>query len=223
MGTRLRDLLLASLALVVTSPLLAVVAVAIRLSDPGPAFYRARRAGRGGRPFTMLKFRTMRVGNARRAISSADDDRVFPLGALLRRTKIDELPQLFNVLRGEMSLVGPRPEDFDIVQRFYLPWQMETLTVPPGLASPGSLYNYTHGERMLAGPVTDGSYVESLLPVKLALDMVYVGRRSAVYDLQLIWRTITTIGAIVAGRRRFPEPPEMVEAAAFLSRVSRAS
>src|ERR671923_1545938 len=123
MAKRLIDIVLAGVGLALAAPVLALAALGIRLSSPGPVFYRARRAGRAGSCFTMYKLRTMhqrRPGQASR-ITGQDDPRVFPLGALLRRTKIDELPQLFNVLRGDMSIVGPRPEDPAIVARHYTP------------------------------------------------------------------------------------------------------
>src|SRR5437763_11728518 len=116
MVKRLLDVVLSGVGLALVAPVLAIAALGIRLASPGPVLYRARRVGRAGAPFTMYKLRTMhqrRPGRASR-ITGQDDPRVFPLGALLRRTKIDELPQLFNVLRGDMSIVGPRPEDPDI-------------------------------------------------------------------------------------------------------------
>src|SRR6266508_1285114 len=183
MVKRLFDIVVSAVALVVLAPVFLLAAAAVRLSSRGPIFYRARRAGRGGEPFTMHKFRTMRVsrgGNAA-AITGPLDPRVFPVGALLRRLKLDELPQLFDVLRGKMSLVGPRPEDPRIVRDHYRPQDHETLRVLPGLASPGSIYNYTHGEAILARGDAEQVYAEKLLPVKLALETVYVGEASFLY------------------------------------------
>src|SRR5207237_5830310 len=119
--------------------------------------------------------------------------RVFPLGALLRRTKIDELPQLFNVLRGDMSIVGPRPEDPDIVERHYTPLLRETLAVRPGLASPGSLYPYTHGDALLAGGDPDDAYVERLLPLNVPPDVVYVRPASQPVGGRTVWCAPTAI------------------------------
>jgi lipopolysaccharide/colanic/teichoic acid biosynthesis glycosyltransferase len=211
MARRLIDVAIATLVLVVASPLLALVALGIRVSSPGPVIYRAPRIGLNGRPFTMLKFRTMRhdSGARRGAITSARDARVFPFGALLRRGKLDELPQFLNVLRGDMSIVGPRPEDPGIVSRAYRPEHMETLLVRPGLASPGSLFNYTHAESMLDGASPESVYVERLLPMKLALETVYVRRAGMLYDLSVMLRTAAVILAIAAGKRRFRDPPEM--------------
>jgi hypothetical protein len=134
------------------------------------------------------------------------------VGSLLRHLKLDELPQLLNVLRGEMSIVGPRPEDPGIVARAYRPRHRETLDVRPGLASPGSIFAYTHGKFLLAGDSAETAYLERLLEVKLALDAVYVRRASLRYDARIIGRTATVILAMLAGKRRFAPPPEMEQA-----------
>ena len=218
MAKRLLDIVLAGLGLALAAPLLALAALGIRLSSPGPVLYRARRAGRAGTCFTMFKLRTMHQRQPGRAsrITGQHDPRVFWLGALLRRTKIDELPQLFNVLRGDMSIVGPRPEDPVIVERHYTPLHHETLRVRPGLASPGSIYHYTHGDALLMGGDPETAYVERVLPLKVTLDVVYVRNASLLTDVRIIGRTLSTITAILAGRRRFPEPPETPEALALM-------
>lgn len=187
-------------------------ALGIAASSPGPVTYRARRAGLGGREFTMYKFRTMHVNATGAAITAGRDPRVFAFGALLRKLKIDELPQLWNVVRGEMAIVGPRPEDPRLVAEHYTAAQWQTLDVLPGLTSPGSLYNYTHGDALLQGEDPERAYVERLLPVKLGLEQVYVRRASLAYDAALVLRTVAIIAQIAAGRRRFPDPPEMAEA-----------
>ena len=169
---RLLDILGAGFALAVTSPFFLVAAIGIKLTSPGPIFYRATRIGRDlrrpqldngatvhpverrrkdgyyGREFTMYKFRTMRVDTSSTSspITAASDSRVFPFGAFLRATKIDELPQFVNVLKGDMSLVGPRPEAPEIVRGHYTPDDITTLQVPLGVTSPGTVYYYTHGE-----------------------------------------------------------------------------
>lgn len=211
MARRLCDGLLATVALLVLSPVLLLAALGIKLTSRGPVLYRARRAGRHNRPFTMYKFRTMHVAQATRgsAITAHGDPRVFAFGAWLRRLKIDELPQLLNILKGEMMLVGPRPEDPRIVAEHYAPAHYETLAVPPGLASPGSIYNYTHGERLLGTGNAEADYVARLLPIKLALDLVYVRERSLLYDARIVLRTVSTIVRIALGQRTFADPPEM--------------
>ncbi len=211
------DVALAGIALIVVAPLLAVLAIGIRLAGPGSVLYRAARVGRDSRPFTMYKLRTMRIGNPSSSVITAHGDpRVFPLGRLLRRLKLDELPQLVNILRGEMSIVGPRPEDPSMVERFYAPFHYKSFAVLPGLTSPGSIYAYTHGEAQLDAHDAERSYGEQLLPVKMALDLVYVRNVSVGYDIALIGRTVWTLGTALLGRRSFPLPPELPEAQRIL-------
>ena len=214
---RMLDVTLAGMALIAMAPLLAVLAIGIRLAGPGPIFYRAQRVGRDRRPFTMYKLRTMRIGDAATTVITAQGDpRIFPLGRLLRHLKLDELPQLVNILRGEMSIVGPRPEDPSMVKRFYAPFYYKSFDVPPGLTSPGSIYAYTHGEAQLDLRDAERSYGEQLLPIKMALDLVYVARAGVGYDIALICRTVWTLGTALLGRRSFPLPPELPEAQRIL-------
>jgi lipopolysaccharide/colanic/teichoic acid biosynthesis glycosyltransferase len=227
MVKRLFDVVCAGTALLVTAPLLGIAALSIKLTDPGPVFFRARRVGYLGRQFTMYKLRTMKNGDGGRGtgegsrITGLQDHRVTTLGRFLRRTKIDELPQLFNVLRGDMSIVGPRPEDPAIVREHYSSTDLETLGVRPGLASPGSIYQYVEGDKLLTGKDPETSYVDKLLRTKLALDLVYIRRASLRRDIAVIGRTLWAIGAIAAGKRRFPAPPEMAAAKRLLSRKEK--
>ena len=224
MAKRALDLILSAVALVAALPLLALAAVGIRRTSPGPVLYRATRVGLGGRPFTMYKLRTMHVNQhvaggkiAKSAITAKDDPRVFPVGALLRRTKLDELPQLWNVLRGDMSLVGPRPEDPRFVEKNYTAEHLKTLDVRPGLTSPGSVWYYTSAEDGLTSDDPERHYVERVLPLKLALDLVYVREVSWRYDLVLIARTILVLAGLGMGVRRFADPPEMPAAQQLLT------
>jgi lipopolysaccharide/colanic/teichoic acid biosynthesis glycosyltransferase len=214
MAKRLFDLCLAALGLVLTAPLLAFAALGIRLASPGPLFYRARRVGKDGTLFTMYKLRSMHrdPGLPASRITGQADPRVFRFGRWLRQAKLDELPQLVNVLRGDMAIVGPRPEDPAIVARHYTTLERETLRVRPGLASPGSLFHFTHGERWLGNADPEREYVDRLMPVKLALDVVYVRRASFGYDLRVIGRTAWVICSGLAGKRSFPAPPELAAA-----------
>lgn len=224
MAKRLADIVLALIMLLLSSPMMLVAAVGIWVSSPGPVVYRARRVGRNGKRFTMYKFRTMEVssGAGSSRITAQDDRRVFPFGAWLRRLKIDELPQLFNILRGDMSVVGPRPEDPAVVDQHYAPAHMDTLLAPPGLASPGSIYNYTHGERQLRDRRdVEAYYLEHLLPLKLALDLVYVREASLRFDLRIMVRTIWVILCRGLGRCNFPEPAEMARARPLVTSVRR--
>ena len=217
-GKRLFDVGCATIGLVLAAPVLALAALGIRLSGPGPIFYRARRVGLDGQVFAMLKLRTMRTSrSARRSpITASRDPRVFPFGALLRRSKIDELPQLLNILRGDMSVIGPRPEDPEIVTRHYAPAHRETLAVRPGLASPGSLYYETHSADLLTGGDPVETYVRHLLPLKLALDLVYVRRTSVGYDVALVGRTVRALVLRLLGREDRSDPPELVPARALV-------
>ena len=189
------DLIVSLVTLIVLSPLFAVIAALVKLDSPGPAFYRAERIGRGGRPFRMYKFRTMVVGADRAgpAITCRDDPRITRLGRLLRRTKLDELPQLLNVLRGEMSLVGPRPEAPRYVA-LYSPQQREVLKARPGITGLAQLA-YIHEEELLNPANLDRDYVRVLLPRKLALDLEYVNGRSFLLDLKiLLWTALALAG-----------------------------
>jgi lipopolysaccharide/colanic/teichoic acid biosynthesis glycosyltransferase len=182
--------------------LLVVAALGIKLSDGGPILHRARRAGYAGAAFTMYKLRTMRLteGEGSR-VTGGGDGRVFAWGRLLRRLKLDELPQLANVARGDMAIVGPRPEDITLVEREYDPWMRRTLEVLPGLTSPGSLDYYAAESELPADSATaERRYLRELLPRKLALDLVYVEHRSTLYDLQLVLRT----AAALTGLDLFP-------------------
>lgn len=187
--------LLAAVVLVVTSPFTAIAAAAIRIASPGPAIYRARRVGVGGSEFTMLKLRTMHVnqpvgGN----ITGGNDPRVFGVGRVLRKFKIDELPQLVNIARGEMAFVGPRPEAVSIVSESYKPWMYETLEVPPGIVGPGSLGYYLEEDLLPDDPEAAAEvYARVLLPRKLARDLVFVRRRSLKYRVELVVRTLLGI------------------------------
>jgi lipopolysaccharide/colanic/teichoic acid biosynthesis glycosyltransferase len=222
---RLFDIVCAAAALVVSAPLIGLAAIGIKLADPGPVFYRARRVGYLGRQFTMFKLRTMRYtddgdgtgGSGGPVITGHKDDRITSIGKLLRKTKIDELPQLFNVLRGDMAIVGPRPEDPAIVHEHYTSPDLETLGVRPGLASPGSLYQFTSAERLIKADDPEAHYVDKLLKTKLALDRVYIRRASLRSDLRIIGRTLFAIGAVAVGRRKFKQPPEMAAARRLLS------
>src|SRR5688572_17592932 len=188
MAKRLVDSVCALAALAVLWPLLLLAAVGIRLQSAGPVLYRARRAGRFGLPFEMLKLRTMHVAGASTGsrITAERDPRVFWFGALLRRTKFDELPQLWNILRGDMAIIGPRPEDPHFVATYRGAAAFETLAVRPGLSSPGSLYHDSHGTRILGAGDLEENYRTRLLPVKPALDVAYVRSATLLYAATII-------------------------------------
>jgi lipopolysaccharide/colanic/teichoic acid biosynthesis glycosyltransferase len=183
------DLTLAIPGLILVSPLLAAAAVAIKLESPGPGFYRGVRVGRDGRQFRIVKLRSMSADadQSGPAVTSADDPRVTRVGGFLRRTKLDELPQLWNVIRGEMSLVGPRPEHPDFI-RHYTAEQRRVLSVRPGITSKTSL-RFHDEERILAEQGGESAYTDALLPQKLALDLEYVERHSVGGDLRILGET----------------------------------
>ncbi len=222
MVKRLFDIVASATALLFLGPIILLAAVAVRLSSKGPAFYCPKRAGLNGQPFTLFKLRTMHIdqGANASAVTGVSDPRIFAFGSLLRKAKLDELPQLWNILIGDMSIVGPRPEDLINVERFYDELGMSTLTVRPGLAGVSSIYNYTHGEKMLVGDNPEEIYARDLLPVKLALEAVYLRDASLTYDLSLIARTIIAIAQIATGKQNFPEPPEMQAARKILAERS---
>lgn len=200
------DLLAAVLAILVFLPLWILIAIAIKLLSPGPVLYKPIRVGKDGRPFTLLKFRTMRVDSgAIRLTTLRGDPRVFPFGAFLRKTKLDESPQLLNILAGQMSVVGPRPEDKVNADALYVGPYSRILSVKPGLSSPASLYDYTHGETY----PSEELYLRDFEPQKLAVELYYVDHQSFLYDIQIILRTIATIILIAFGKRSFPPPCEV--------------
>ncbi len=195
MTKRLFDVAFAVCVLIVAWPLILISALAVKLTSPGPAFYRARRAGLRGQPFDMFKLRTMRVGGDTpdRKITADRDNRVTPVGRWLRRFKIDELPQFWNVVRGEMSVVGPRPEDWDIVQRYYTPEQRRTLEVRPGVTSAAEIRWYpdlTYHDPPPQGESIQEWYLKRHLPARLDEELSYVEKQSLLLDLQLIAETI---------------------------------
>jgi lipopolysaccharide/colanic/teichoic acid biosynthesis glycosyltransferase len=189
------DIVVASLLLVLLAPIMVVLAAAIRLESPGGAIYRCRRIGRGGREFAMLKFRKMHDGAKGIALVSWDDERFTRLGPFLARTKLDELPQLWNVLRGQMSLVGPRPEDATFVELH--PDEYRVIhSVCPGITGLSQLAFAREGA-VLDPEDRVGHYVKRILPQKLGIDRLYASQRSIGMDLRILgWTTL----AVLVGR-----------------------
>lgn len=189
------DAALASAALVILSPVIAGIAIAIKRSSPGPVLYRGVRVGLDGRPFKMLKFRTMVVNADQIGGSSTpeDDPRVTSVGKALRRYKLDELPQLFNVLAGDMSFVGPRPQVQWAVDR-YTPEEREILRVRPGITDAASLKFSNEAEILKGSRDPDQTYMEKIHPEKMRLSLEYVRTRSFAGDLSLIWQTAMSVG-----------------------------
>lgn len=188
------DFIIAAFALLLLSPAFAAIAIAIGLDSQGPVVYRARRAGLQGRPFTMLKFRTM-LPNAEKLggpSTPSDDPRITRIGKRLRKYKFDELPQLFNVLRGQMSLVGPRPEVLSEVAT-YSAEERQLLSVLPGMTDWASLRFSNEGEILKGSANPHGAYLQKIRPEKIRLGLRYVREHSFLMDLKIIASTLKTI------------------------------
>ena len=183
------DLPVALAGLVMTSPLVAVAAVAVKLDSPGPAFFSGPRVGRAGTVFQIHKLRTMRSAPGP-SVTAADDPRITRVGRFLRRTKLDELPQLWNVVKGDMSLVGPRPEHPDYVAH-WSPEERALLAVRPGITGPASIA-FVDEEARLAGR-TERSYVDEVMPQKLALELRYLDRATFASDMAILLKTASSI------------------------------
>lgn len=193
----------ALVGLVAVSPLLVLCAMGVRFSSPGPVLFRQARAGRDGQPFTLLKFRTMRKGERGAQVTAAGDSRITPFGRLLRRLKLDELPELWNVVRGDMSLVGPRPEVPQLVD-LQDPLCAGVLRARPGITDPVTL-RLRNEEELLAGAQDPETfYREVLQPVKMRGYVEYLRRRTAWTDLVVLLETLLAVvwPAVAAPPRR---------------------
>lgn len=200
------DLLFAVCFLLVFSPVYLLTWIVIKIVSPGPAIYRAKRVGKDGVLFDCYKFRSMRVDSGKIKLTTLqNDDRIFPFGKFIRKAKIDEMPQVVNILKGEMSVVGPRPEDKENADKVYVGEFKHILNVKPGLTSTASLYDYTHGELF----EDEESYEKVFLPKKLQLELYYVNHRSFWYDILLVLKTAWLIVLKTCGKREFDEPREL--------------
>lgn len=200
---RLLDVTVAGTVLVLLAPVLAVLVLLVRATSPGPALFRQLRVGQDGRPFELVKLRTMRVDAPETGpeITAGADPRITSLGAHLRRTKLDELPQLWNVVRGDMSLVGPRPEVPRYVAR-YTPAQRAALRARPGLTDPASLAWADEAGMLARFDDPERAYAELVLPGKLAVSLAYLEQRTVWTDLAIVARTAAHVGcAALRGMR----------------------
>jgi len=191
---RLFDLTFASIGLFLVSPIFLTLSMMIKLEDGGPIFYRGARIGQDGRSFNIFKFRTMVVdAEELGGPSTADDDpRITRIGKFIRKYKLDEVPQLINVFKGEMSLVGPRPEVQHYVDMF-TDEEKAILTVRPGITDWASLWNPDEGSILSGSPDPERTYMEKIRPTKLRLQLKYVRERSFLIDLIIILRTVATV------------------------------
>jgi len=189
---RLMDVVLVLLGLIVALPIMAIVALIIKINSPGPVLYVSERIGKGGKPFKIYKFRTM-VINADKIggpSTAADDPRLTKIGLFLKRFQLDELPQLFNVLKGDMSLVGPRPEVKIYVNMMTEEEKNVILSVRPGITDLASLWNFHESEILKGSADPEKAYMEKIRPKKLELQMKYVKKQSLFLDLKIIFQTI---------------------------------
>jgi lipopolysaccharide/colanic/teichoic acid biosynthesis glycosyltransferase len=192
---RALDIAAAAVALLLLAPLLALIALSVRLDSRGPVFYRSTRVGYGGRPLRMLKFRKMRDGARGLPLTVSDDERFTPIGRWLTKLKLDELPQLWHVLTGEMSLVGPRPESPDLAALHAAEYR-EILTVRPGIFGWSQLA-FADENRILDATDPLGHYVGRILPQKVALDTKYARGRTLVLDLRIVaWSVLAVVARL---------------------------
>ena len=191
---RAMDIVISAAALCVLWPVLLLIALAIVVDDPGPVFYRQVRVGRGGKPFRIFKFRTMVVDADKKGLSITvgRDSRITRVGALLRKTKLDELAQLLNVLCGQMSFVGPRPEVPRYVE-LYTPYQRQVLLVRPGITDYASIAYRNENDLLAGADDPERMYIETIMPDKIELNMRYLREISPLADVRLILKTIIAV------------------------------
>lgn len=210
---RLFDFICALLALVILSPIFILTTIGILISDWGPIFYKANRIGKGNKPFRMYKFRSMRVLKAPKKGAEAslrpDEDRIFPFGHFIRKVKIDELPQLINILNGTMSVIGPRPVAQDQFELFRTgKWNLAA-EVPVGLSGPAALYDFIYGDQF----TDEKEYMEKVFETRRELEYVYVKKAGIFYDLKMIIYTVICILYALVGKECIWILNELVEAA----------
>lgn len=192
---RLFDFDFSLIGLVLTSPLLLAIAFLIKKESPGSAFYRGVRIGKNGKPFRIFKFRTMVVDAEKLGgpSTAGDDPRLLKIGDFLKKYQLDELPQLLNVLKGEMSLVGPRPEVKMYVDIMTEEERASILSVKPGMTDFASLWNFHEGEILRGSSNPEKTYLEKIRPEKIRLQMKYVKEKSFLTDIKIISKTIRSI------------------------------
>lgn len=186
---RIFDIIASFLGLLIISPVILMIYVLIKILMPGPAFFRQRRTGKDGKLFTMVKFRTMVLNDGNNTTSVRGDKRITPLGAVLRRYKLDELPELWNVLKGDMSLVGPRPDVPEFTGRLTGEEKL-ILSLRPGITGPATI-KYSDEEELLAGVADPLQFTDEVIwPDKVKINLDYYYTRSFLKDLQIIFGTL---------------------------------
>ena len=191
---RLLDILSSALVLLILLPFWLIIAMAIVLESRGGVFYRQIRVGKDNKDFYLYKFRTMRTGSDQKGLLTVGerDSRITRVGYFLRKYKIDEFPQLLNVLKGDMSIVGPRPEVRKYVD-MYTPEQMRVLSVRPGLTDLASIQYVHENELLAASEDPEKTYIEEVMPAKLAMNLQYIDSQSVLGDIKLICKTFAAI------------------------------
>jgi len=194
---RIFDFICALIGIIGTSPFWIIAIVGILVSDWGPIFYTAHRIGKDNKPFKMFKFRSMRVAQAANEASlRPDEDRIFPFGHFIRKLKIDELPQLLNILNGTMSIIGPRPVAQDQFELFRTgKWNLAA-EVPVGLSGPAALYDFIYGDQF----TDESEYMEKVFPIRRELEYVYVKKKGFLYDIKMIVYTVICIFYALFGK-----------------------
>jgi len=220
MAERIFNFLVALIAILLIWPFWLIIMLVILCVSPGPPIYKAKRVGKNGKLFTLYKFRSMRVDSGKVKITTlGNDDRVFPFGRFLRKSKLDETPQILNILKGDMSIVGFRPEDEANAAQVFEGDYQKILSIKPGLTSPASLLDYTHGERY----ESEEAYIQEFLPLKMEMELYYAENKRFFYDLRLIFRTAKIILQKIFGKEDFPYPPEYAAVADRLAAKQNAS
>ena len=191
------DIACAILGIIGTSPFWLVAIIGILISDWGPVFYTSTRIGKGNRPFRMFKFRSMRIDkNANEASLRPDEDRIFGFGRFIRKVKIDELPQLLNILNGTMSVIGPRPVAKDQFDLFRTGKWNEAAKVAVGLSGPAALYDFIYGDQI----EDPEEYMEKVFPTRRELEYVYVKKMSFGYDVKMVVYTVLCVFYALLGK-----------------------
>ena len=189
---RLLDIVLSAMGIVIFSPVYLLIGLMVRIQMGAPVLFSQERIGKDGKPFRIFKFRSMRKDNAGLKITTGNDSRITPVGRFLRKSKIDELPQLINVLVGDMSFVGPRPEVADYVN-LYTPYQRQVLLVRPGITGLASIRFRNENDLLTASDDPNRTYVEQIMPRKIDLDLEYIPHASVFYDIKLIFQTFAVV------------------------------
>ncbi|MGQ9610071.1 MAG: sugar transferase [bacterium] len=191
---RLFDIIVSIIALILLLPFLLLIAILIKITSPGPVFYKGKRVGKGGKIFYMYKFRSM-VANADRIgtdLTKYKDSRITPFGSFLRKTKIDEVPNLIDVLIGNMSLVGPRPESPQYT-KYYNERQKKVLSIRPGITGLAQLENRNEDLKLKDQEDPEKYYIQELMPKKLEIDLYYLENRSFLMDIIILLKTLLPV------------------------------